>query len=87
MLSFSNNFLIIESRCPLPIFTFLVSVRHCPNLPSLSHGNMSCTAGRSLGSVCSVMCPPGHTLLGSAERTCSSSGLWSGTMFSCVKSK
>eukprot|EP00057_Strongylocentrotus_purpuratus_P020678 XP_011675152.1 PREDICTED: sushi repeat-containing protein SRPX2-like [Strongylocentrotus purpuratus] len=69
-------------------FSFTVVVIRCGTISPPTNGIVSCTNGRSVGSVCQSSCNTGYLLSGSASRTCVRSGnsaSWSGSTASCTR--
>ncbi|XP_041478090.1 sushi, von Willebrand factor type A, EGF and pentraxin domain-containing protein 1-like [Lytechinus variegatus] len=69
-------------------FSFTVVVIRCSTLNPPSNGGVSCTNGRSVGSVCYSSCNTGYKVSGSTSRTCVRSGnsaSWSGSSVSCSR--
>jgi len=61
----------------------------CDTLSTPSNGGVSCSSGRVgvgyEGDICSFTCNTGYELTGSDNRTCQSSGSWSGEDTECRK--
>ena len=67
---------------------FCFTVTSCPII--LIYQNIStssCSAANLVGSRCNMTCAPGYHLIGSSTRTCLESGVWSGRLTYCAKSK
>ena len=50
----------------------------CGSLPDPANGQVSHTAGTTLGLTATYSCNTGYNLVGDTTRTCEANGMWSG---------
>ena len=75
--------LYVLHHCNLVIFLFYSSIAvNCGELLDPSSGEVEFTS-TLLGSVASYSCTSGYELMGGANRTCSTDGVWSGEEPAC----
>ena len=68
------------------VFSFAVIIT-CPNLTDPTNGILTCSFGgdgvADPGETCTLICDTGYMPNGSANRTCQSNGIWTGTDATC----
>ena len=55
----------------------------CPTLMKLRNGEYICDGAQVTGAVCNFKCEHGYRLVGSDERQCLRTSMWSGNITSC----
>ena len=64
--------------CLIPLFTV-----GCSSLANPTNGQVSHTGGTTLGRTATYSCNRGYNVVGSRNRTCQATGLWSGSAPTC----
>ncbi len=64
---------------------FLLAAVDCGILVPPLFGSVATTSGSTFGSVATYICDEGHTIDGSATRTCQSSAEWTGESPLCIR--
>ena len=64
------------------VFLFLIAV-DCDSLADPVNGQVTHTAGTTLGQTATYSCNAGYNLVGNSTRTCQVTGVWSGSEPTC----
>ena len=64
------------------IYLYLTVV-NCGNLTNPVNGQVTHTAGTTLGQTATYSCNTGYNLVGNSTRTCLATGVWSGNVPTC----
>ena len=56
---------------------------HCGTLTNPANGQVSHTAGTTLGQTATYSCNPGYNPVGDITRICQATGVWSGSAPTC----
>ena len=85
MTTYVLQFLNSASKILIECYTFLFSVR-CPFLPvSHFHDNLEVSSlSNAVGSVVEFICTGGEVLSGPSILQCSASGIWNGSIPTCI---
>ena len=65
------------------MYCFLWTAINCSNLLDPVNGQVSHTAGTTVGQTANYTCDPGYNLVGGGTRTCQATGVWSGSAPTC----
>ena len=65
------------------VFFSLATVTDCGSLTDPDNGQVTLTAGTTVGRNASYSCNTGYNLVGDSIRTCQASGFWSGNAPTC----
>ena len=64
--------------------SILLTVVDCGNLTNPTNGQVSTSTGRTtFAQTATYSCDPGYNLVGSTQRTCQATGVWSGSVPTC----
>ena len=63
----------------------LSTVVDCGTLTNQANGQVSHTAGTTLGQTATYSCNTGYNLMGDSTRTCQATGEWSGSVPTCER--
>ena len=64
------------------MFLILTAV-DCGNLTHPANGQVTLTAGTTVGQIATYSCDTGYNLVGDSTRTCQATGNWSGSAPTC----
>ena len=64
-------------------YSFHATVVDCGTLPNPVNGQVTHTAGTTLGQTATYSCNAGYNLVGNSARTCQATGVWSGSEPTC----
>ena len=65
------------------MYIFLLTVVDCGSLTDPDNGQVTLTAGTTLGQTATYSCNTGYNLVGDSTRTCQATGIWSGSAPTC----
>ena len=63
---------------------FCSIIPECPVLPAIGNGNIDLSGGYWAGSIATYICVKDYALVGTATRTCQTTGLWNGMEPDCI---
>ena len=74
----------LNSSCQVAYCILIVlTAINCGNLTDPANGQVTRTAGTTFGQTATYSCNTGYNLVGSINRTCQSTGVWSGSVPTC----